>query len=384
MDINPLYFPREDSYLLAKSVEELSKGRVFEMGTGSGFLSKIAIKNSNVESVLAVDINSSAIVHAKKRNHDPRISYMKSDLYSNVKGKFDTIIFNPPYLPDDPNIRDVALDGGKKGYELSVKFLIESRNHLKRDGTILFLFSSLTKKNIIDKTLIENGYIFTEIDNLDLSFEQLYVYEIKKVESLNEKISSINYLTSGKRGIIYKGIYDNKNIALKIKNPSSTAIARIFIEGENLKKINLHGIGPRHIKSDDKYLIYEYVEGVLFPQFVRFSTKNKIIEVIKNVFNQLYILDKDNIQKEEMTNPYKHIVVQKDLTPVLLDFERASKRIKPNNVNQFCQYIISSIMTIMLNEKKIQIEKEKILVLAKKYKKDYSEVLLNEIMACIN
>ena len=47
---------------------------------------------------------------------------MHSDLFSNIKGKFNTIIFNPPYLPED-EFKDKSLDGGKKGYEIIEKFL---------------------------------------------------------------------------------------------------------------------------------------------------------------------------------------------------------------------------------------------------------------------
>jgi methylase of polypeptide subunit release factors len=36
--------------------------------------------------------------------------------------KFDLIVFNPPYLPQELPERDKALEGGKKGYEVLERF----------------------------------------------------------------------------------------------------------------------------------------------------------------------------------------------------------------------------------------------------------------------
>ena len=120
------YLPREDSLLLVKHMKKYASGKkdVLEMGTGSGIVAIEASKYA--KNVLAVDINPKAITLAKKNASGIKnITIKKSDLFSNINSnnKFDLIAFNPPYLPyhkDDP---DVALDGGKHGYELLGKFL---------------------------------------------------------------------------------------------------------------------------------------------------------------------------------------------------------------------------------------------------------------------
>ena len=60
--------------------------------------------------------------------------------------RFDTIIFNPPYLPDELKVKDLTLEGGKKGYEVIEKFLNDVSNHLKPDGAILIIFFFFDKK----------------------------------------------------------------------------------------------------------------------------------------------------------------------------------------------------------------------------------------------
>ncbi len=173
-----MYEAREDSFLLLKSVK-LAKGKVLDIGTGSGILAYEASKLKNVKSVTAVDIDQKSINYVKKKYN---INVIKSDLFENIKGKFDTIIFNPPYLPQEivyPKIKDKAIFGGKKGYELIERFLNNAKKYLNKDGIILLLFSSLTNKKKINDILNKNSFKYKQIDKLKLDFEELYVYLIK-------------------------------------------------------------------------------------------------------------------------------------------------------------------------------------------------------------
>src|SRR3989339_238233 len=123
-----IYEPREDTFLLEAQVRIFSHGRVLDMGTGSGHLAAAAAKNA--DEVVACDINPEDLVYAKKKHTElgltRNISYVESDLFSAVQGTFDLIIFNPPYLPDEPALKDVALDGGKEGWELIARFLSQA------------------------------------------------------------------------------------------------------------------------------------------------------------------------------------------------------------------------------------------------------------------
>jgi release factor glutamine methyltransferase len=165
-----IYQPREDSYLLEKYVKKLARGRVLDMGTGSGIQARAALENA--ESVTAVDINSEAIIKNNK------ITFLISDLFSNVKGKFDTIIFNAPYLPSEGE-RDPALDGGKEGHETIERFLTQAKEFLAGDGIILLVFSSLTNKDKVDRIIKENGYSFELLEKVHISFEDIYCYKLE-------------------------------------------------------------------------------------------------------------------------------------------------------------------------------------------------------------
>ena len=93
--LNNVYEPAEDTFLLAKFVKKFSTNKnVLEIGAGSGFLSKTAIQNK-AKSVTATDIQKIKLTNKK-------IKFIQSDLFKKIpKQKFDLIIFNPPYLPED-------------------------------------------------------------------------------------------------------------------------------------------------------------------------------------------------------------------------------------------------------------------------------------------
>lgn len=191
------------------------------------------------------------------------------------------------------------------------------------------------------------------------------------------------FFAKGKRGFIYTAKLGRKKIAIKEKNPESKAENRIEIEAYWLKRLNKHKIGPKFLFFKNNSLVYEFIEGIFLEEFVKNSTKTKIKKLLKGVFNQMFILDKLGINKEEMHHPYKHIIITKNNKPVLLDFERANNTEKPSNVTQFCQCVTSTNMINLFKPKGIKINKKKIRTSARKYKKEINRKNLNEILKII-
>jgi len=178
-----VYQPQEDSYLLSKEVKTYIKSledkniKVLDMGAGSGILAKTAIK-AGAKNTLAVDINPEAIKYLKKQNLKTKQSNLFTKL--KVKDKFDLILFNAPYLPSVKYDEQWDTTAGKQGYEIIVKFLKQSKSHLAKQGTILLLFSNLSKPNIIKKHAKTLGYKYKKRSQQNVGFfEKLYVYELK-------------------------------------------------------------------------------------------------------------------------------------------------------------------------------------------------------------
>lgn len=162
---NGVYEPREDSYLLADAVERYAHGNVLDMGTGTGIQGITAAKKGC--NVTFVDIDENALECARNNAVLNNVGgkFAKSDMFGNVNGRFDTIIFNPPYVPSS-HVKYVALDGGKGGREVIDRFINSYANHRSEDGKVLLLESSLNgyEEDIrrLGAEVISKGHYFFE------------------------------------------------------------------------------------------------------------------------------------------------------------------------------------------------------------------------------
>jgi len=129
--------------------------------------------------LLLIDINNQAIAHLKKTFKNSKIKIIKLNLFQNIpkKNKFNLILFNPPYLPEEkgePKSSQLATTGGKYGSEIINKFLKQAKSHLEKDGKILLLTSSHTKK------IHWNNFKKKKLATKNLFFEKLWVWELRK------------------------------------------------------------------------------------------------------------------------------------------------------------------------------------------------------------
>ena len=381
-----VYEPREDSTMLEKYARRYTFGHVLDIGTGSGIQAIVAAQSGKVISVLATDIQKGVIGYCKKNIKNKKIKFIQSDLFKNVKGKFDSIIFNPPYLPQELKLKDLTIEGGKKGYEIIERFLNQVNDFLNSDGVILMVFSSLTRKEKVEEFIKNNLLDIEELEKQHIFFEDIYVYLLKKNElfkKLESKgIKNIKYFTKGHRGLLFTGFYKSKKIAVKTKNPNSAAVGRIENEARWLKKLNKYGIGPKLVYSGDNYFFYEYIYGDFIVDYFKKSNKNNIKMMIKRLFKQMFALDRLKIDKEEMHHPIKHIIVSRN-KPYLIDFERTHYSQNPKNVTQFCQFLMSGYLSRLLRSKGISINKNKIIRLAKIYKNNQNISNLKKIIDLI-
>jgi len=181
-----------------------------------------------------------------------------------------------------------------------------------------------------------------------------------------KNIKDIEYFAEGARGIVYTGIYKNKKVAIKIKNPESKAIARIENEINFLKILNEKKIGPKFLLEGEfenrKYLVYEFQEGKFMIHWMKEATKEQKIKVLKNLLNQCFVMDKLKINKEEMLRPLKNVIITKNNVPVLIDFERCNYSHNPKNVSQLVEYCIRQ-----------KLMSKDVIPLVKEYKKEINK-----------
>jgi len=187
-----VYDPGDDSFLaakhLAKELEKMKGAVVLDMGTGTGILGMVAATSKNVKSVTFADINMHAIENVQdnarlnKEKIKAETNFVNTDLFSKVRGKFDLIIFNSPYLRSGfffHTEESKAWEGGKKGIEVSLDFLRQAKRHMKKSSKILIIESSLGS---IPDFIAESealGYKVKKVASVKSLFERIFLFELK-------------------------------------------------------------------------------------------------------------------------------------------------------------------------------------------------------------
>ena len=124
------------------------KIRILDLCTGSGAiaisLDKILNKDNNID-IYASDISQAALEVARFNNEKllANVKFIQSDMFDNIKDKYDIIISNPPYiatniinsLPKDVQSEPhLALDGGVNGLKFYQIIEKEGISHLDVGG----------------------------------------------------------------------------------------------------------------------------------------------------------------------------------------------------------------------------------------------------------
>lgn len=172
-----VYSLREDSFLLADSLPSLKGKTILDIGCGTGIQGITALLNGAKKAVF-VDKNPIALECTKENLEKLGLKgkVIKSDLFENVKGKFDAIIFNPPYVPSEKIIY-LDVDGGNKGREILDKFIEQFPKYLKQKGECFFLQSSLNGLGKTKKMLTSKKFSLQIIATEKLFFEKLIVFK---------------------------------------------------------------------------------------------------------------------------------------------------------------------------------------------------------------
>lgn len=144
--------PRQDTEILVEeALRHLHDGmEILDMCTGSGCILLSLLKYSNECMGVAVDISEEALEVAKENAESLRVkaSFVQSDLFEKVSGKFDMLVSNPPYIATKvietlmPEVKDhepmQALDGYEDGLYFYRKIIAEAKDYLRVGGRAFF------------------------------------------------------------------------------------------------------------------------------------------------------------------------------------------------------------------------------------------------------
>jgi len=176
-----VYQPAEDSGLLAEAAVAEAHGRVLEVGTGSGWVAQQVAEERGLD-VVGSDLNP----HAARQASERGVEGVVADLLAPFRADaFDTVCFNPPYLPTDPDNEwddwmEHALSGGESGRELIEPFLDDVGRVLAPGGVVLLLVSSLTGYDEVLALAEDAGFATDPVVEESFPFETLTVVALRR------------------------------------------------------------------------------------------------------------------------------------------------------------------------------------------------------------
>lgn len=175
--------PRQDTEVLVEeALKYVRDGMdILDVCTGSGciLLSVLKLGEKMCRGTLngtGVDLSEEALQVAEENARELQVeaAFLHSDLFTEVKGQYDMILSNPPYIEKavvetlEAEVRDheprMALDGGEDGLDFYRKIAEESVQYLKTGGRLLFeigydqgeAVSSLMKEHFAEVRVIQD------------------------------------------------------------------------------------------------------------------------------------------------------------------------------------------------------------------------------------
>ena len=109
-----------------------------------------------------------------------------------MRSTFNIIIFNPPYLPSLPGIKEIlpkkridhSWDGGLKGIEIIIDFLKAVKNflNLKKPNYIYFISSSMSKLDELETQIINLGFKHDKLEIIHMLFEDIILNRLQYIK----------------------------------------------------------------------------------------------------------------------------------------------------------------------------------------------------------
>lgn len=169
--------PRQETELVVEKALSYVKpnSKVLDMCSGSGAVG-ITIALNTKCSVTLADISDKALALSVKSAEKlkAKVKTVQSDMFGNIKGKYDLIVSNPPYIPTadidtlDDKVKKyephLALDGGDDGLKFYRIIAEQAQQHMNKGGVLVLEIGYNQGQDVVD--ILNNcGYTNVEFFN---------------------------------------------------------------------------------------------------------------------------------------------------------------------------------------------------------------------------
>lgn len=202
--------------------------------------------------------------------------------------------------------------------------------------------------------------------------KELQKLGVEALEFSGEKeVFNTPVLGKGYVGIVTVAHRKGERVALKIRRVDADR-SGMQHEAEMLRRANSVHVGPRLLGASKNFLLMQLIDGDLLPKWLEKRRGNaRVRKVLREVLEQCWLLDKIGLDHGELSHAPKHIIINKECKPFIVDFETASLNRKPSNVTSACQFLfISGVVAKKVAEKIGEKDREAIIEALRRYKND--------------
>ncbi|MCK4477375.1 serine/threonine protein kinase [Candidatus Bathyarchaeota archaeon] len=228
-------------------------------------------------------------------------------------------------------------------------------------------------------------YPTCKAEELMRRLKELKELRIEAIQFVGQKyVQNIPVLGKGCVGIVVIAYRENKKVALKIRRTDADRLT-MQREAQMLRKANKTDVGPRLLGTTKNFLLMEYVEGTLLPEWIKTldgkNTRERLCYILRLVLEQAWRLDKAGLDHGELSHAPKHIIIKQNDSPCLVDFETASISRRVSNVTSLCQYLFIGSLTAKLIQKEIvNISEDELVNALRTYKKNRNRRNFDEVL----
>ena len=199
--------------------------------------------------------------------------------------------------------------------------------------------------------------------------------ERESFKKFSKRLSQLEEFSQGWRGKIFTAYLDGERVAVKMPK-SKEFLNAINKEAEILQIVNKHNIGNKLVYVGKDFFAYKFIEGKHFRDVLN---KNNYRKLLFQLLEQGRVLDRLKISKDELHKPHTNVLVDKNDKLYLIDFERAKITEKPQNITQILQFIMGISQNYFP-----ELDKQKLIELAKRYKREQTEKNFSSILKYLN
>lgn len=202
--------------------------------------------------------------------------------------------------------------------------------------------------------------------------KELRMLRITALEFVGKKrIGNVSVLGKGCVGVVIVAHRDSERFALKIRRVDADR-SSMRREATLLQRANSVRVGPKLVGVSKNFLVTRFISGNLLPEWLKKRRIKALTKaVLRDVLEQCFRLDMIGLDHGELSHAPKHIIIDRENKPFIVDFETASLRRRPSNVTSICQFLfVGGAVARTVAGKLGEVDKDRVIEALRRYKNE--------------